>query len=191
MKLETWFSTPVWYDFLNIDIESMKAYCLELETQSAGQHKSNQGGWHSDDLILDDHPPFHTLKSELIRSLHDVSKEIHPNFQVEISNIWIIINRGNAYNSSHFHPQSALSGVIYISSNEKSGNLNFFRDGLKEHYPIKTWDSPLFIDDVFYKPEPAKLIIFPSWIRHSVDGSDDQMPRISIAFNTNQINLNK
>lgn len=190
MKLEKWFANPIWYEFLTADWDKITEHCLHLESEDQSNlHLSNIGGWHSPDLAIHDDPVFKPLFTDIQNNLNQISAEIDPRFQVEISSAWIIINRGNAYNARHYHPQSALSGVIYVSADEGAGHISFIRGDLKEHYPINTFNSPLFSEEVTFKPEVGKLLIFPSWLYHYVKTNNNDGVRISIAFNTRQINI--
>lgn len=192
MQLEKWFPTPIWYEFLEQDWASIKARCLLLEAEDTQNLQlSNIGGWHSTDLEIHTDSVLKPLFSAIQQHLNDISKDIDPRFHVEITSAWIIINRGQAHNAKHYHPESALSGVIYIHADDNSGRIAFIRGDLKQHYPINTFDSDLFNEEVTFKPEVGKLLVFPSWVYHYVNSNTNEEssePRISIAFNTRQIN---
>lgn len=189
MNLEKWFPTPIWYDFLGLDWGKIREHCLSIEANDTQQLKlSNIGGWHSPELAIHDDPIFKPLFEAIQTKLNEISSQIDPRFHVSISSAWIIINRGNSHNASHYHPESALSGVIYVSADEKSGHIAFTRGDLKQHYPINTFDSDLFNEEVTFKPEVGKLLVFPSWVYHHVNSNEGEGTRISIAFNTRQTN---
>ena len=192
MNLEKWFPTPIWYDFLNQDWKAIKERCLQLEAEDTQQMQlSNIGGWHSPDLAIHDDPVLKPLFKDIQEKLKNVSAQIDHRFDVEITSAWVIINRGKAYNAKHYHPESALSGVIYVHADDNSGHIGFIRGDLKQHYPINTFDSDLFNEEVTFKPEIGKLVVFPSWVYHYVNSNADEQSneaRISIAFNTRQVN---
>lgn len=189
MNLEKWFPTPIWYDFIDIDWKKVKEYCLALEaTDTQKLQLSNIGGWHSPQLDIDSDSTLKPLFKVIQTKLNEVSQQIDPRFQVTITSAWIIINRGSSHNAKHYHPESALSGVVYVNADENSGHIAFIRGDLKQHYPINTYDSELFTEEVTFKPEIGKILIFPSWIYHYVNSNQGDGTRISIAFNTRQIN---
>lgn len=187
MNIEHWFSVPMWYDFIDIDWTKIRARCLELEASGKGVEKSNMGGWHSENLDIDKEPAFKPLKHAIESHLDRVCMDIDRRFKLRLSNIWIIVNRGMNHNSQHYHPGSAMSGVIYVSADENSGDICFIRGDLKEHYPIDTFDSELLTNEVTFRPEIGKIIVFPSWLNHYVKPSRSDEARISIAFNTDQV----
>jgi uncharacterized protein (TIGR02466 family) len=94
------------------------------------------------------------------------------------------VNKFGDYNAPHYHALSALSGVLYIQCDGGS-NIEFTQDTLKNHYPFWT-NSELFADKFQLYPKQGRLIIFPSWIKHSVLPNESNEERISIAFNTQQ-----
>lgn len=189
MNLEKWFANPIWFDFLDQNWNKIKDHCLQLEAQDKKNISlSNIGGWHSPPLAYETDIVLKPLFDAIKIKLSEICQQIDPRFEVEISSAWIIINRNEAYNAKHYHPQSALSGVIYISADSGSGDIAFIRGDLKEHYPIHTFDSNLFDNEVTYRPEVGKLLVFPSWLYHYVNRNQSPETRISIAFNTRQIN---
>lgn len=188
MNVEKWFSLPIWYDFISQDWDAIAEYCLKLEASDTEKLQlSNVGGWHSPSLKIDEHVELQPLFASIENKLRETCQQIDGRFRLEISAAWIIINRDQAYNAPHFHPQSALSGVVYVSTPEQSGDIVFSNDSLMQHYPINTFESPLFTSEVTFKPEVGKMLVFPSWLKHHVKANISQQTRISIAFNTRQI----
>ena len=64
------------------------------------------------------------------------------------------------------------------------GNINFQRSDDIEYYlpPLNNYNN-FTGGRATYKPESGKVLIFPSWVKHSVDGSRSEQQRISISFN--------
>jgi hypothetical protein len=102
-----------------------------------------------------------------------------------MTDCWINVNSTGNSNARHCHPGSSLSGVVYLNVSENSGNINFYDNEDIVHYPVKT-NSPIFSLKKVFKPKVGSVLIFPSWLWHSVDQNKDNTNRISIAFNTIQ-----
>ena len=111
---------------------------------------------------------------------------------VDVVDSWFGVNSGIAMNVPHSHPNSDLSGIIYIevppnvaSADTVDGNL-FFEDprgGLfdnDQHLPFAQFNEPLQIT-----PKVGDTVIFPSWLRHWTAPSFTARsePRIAFAFN--------
>ena len=74
----------------------------------------------------------------------------------------------------HDHPNAAVAGVYYVSAPPGSGPICFYDPR----------DLPWLARDCErLTPKPGLLVLFPSWLRHSVGPSFTDEPRISVAFN--------
>lgn len=191
MQLLRTFSTPIWIDDLDLDLENIISTIKDIQSKSSGKVISNVGGWQSEDLHFDDIKNKHLqdLTKIIQNSIDDISRGIDSSMCLEIDNLWMNVNKCGDYNAPHYHTLSALSGVLYIQSDDAS-NIQFIQDTLRHHYPFWT-NSELFADKFELFPKDGRLIIFPSWIKHSVLPNESNKERISISFNTRQIRNKK
>ena len=122
------FSTFILEDNLNLNIEEMNKFAYKLKNEDKGTKmaSSSQGGFHSDELNLEE-----TVLQPLIKAITEISliyfkklniKEAHG---LSINNMWFIINKENSYNKPHTHPFSFLSGAFYSKAAAKSGDIVF------------------------------------------------------------------
>lgn len=104
--------------------------------------------------------------------------------QVYITQSWINYNGQNQFHHEHAHPNSYISGILYIKADETIDSINFknrqysFIEPLIKNHNI--WNSK----DWWYPVKSKKLIIFPSSVTHNVFQKNDSNIRISLAFNT-------
>ena len=99
--------------------------------------------------------------------------------------MWVNINGYKDYNQEHFHPYYIISGIYYVNVNDQSGELKLHKnDSLHLMSLINTTkEFNLFTSNSYLiKPKNNMLILFPSWIKHSVMPNLSQEKRISIAF---------
>jgi uncharacterized protein (TIGR02466 family) len=193
LNVELFFPTPIWYDNVNFDEDYRKSLIdkiLELEKEFPGRKLSNVGGWQSEDIIWDMEGMdiFAQIKEMIIKSLNDVGEHISDGFELELDNTWININRGNNYNNTHVHPHSSISGVLYIETYDDCPGIRFIPEtNIQMHYQFSS-THPMFWTEVIHSPEIGKIILFPSWAKHYVPGSNiTDKPRISISFNSKQV----
>lgn len=179
--LNNFFSIPIWTYKIHIS-ESVVQKCYNLAS-TPSRNISNIGGWQSDILTVDTFPEITEQLEDVIKN---VQSDIHENFKVGLDGYWVNFNQKSHYNMAHVHPLSALSGVLYVKCNEQSGNIKLNSNSLREHYPINTFESPLFRDTIEFQPKVGDVLIFPSWIYHSVLPNNSDDARISIAFNLKQ-----
>jgi uncharacterized protein (TIGR02466 family) len=187
MQLEKWFATPIWYDISIFNYDAVASYCLEIAKNHPDRILSNNGGWQSTDLNLDDLIALKPIKEIINQKIFELSKNIGPNVELKLDNCWLNINYKGNSNNTHVHPLCLFSGVIYISVPENSGQITFYADSASKHYPpIINDKSDLFFQSVNYAPENGKILLFPAWLSHSVSENMSDEPRISIAFNISQ-----
>lgn len=188
MKLETWFATPIWYDYTVFNFDSVAEKCKEISQTHPHRTFTNVGGWQSTDFDMDQYRELKPVKKIIAQKVDEFAKSIGPKAKLEMSNAWLNINQRGDYNSEHYHPFAIFSGVIYISVNEDSGNIEFNNNTAILHYQeVLNDDSGLFYRKAIYKPRNGMILIFPAWTPHSVSANRSNEPRISISFNIKQI----
>jgi len=181
------FTTPVWESMLTgVDNQSIKQYALGLRNKYPGANISNRGGWHSKELDLPLPQSLDNLIDNLTQFLNNYCTQWTGITDLILGNWWININGKNNYNAEHDHQNAILSAVYYVEVNDSStGDLVIHREDSSRYYlgkykkPSTNFSAQSFI----IAPETSKLVIFPAWTKHSVEQSNSNTERISIAFN--------
>ena len=182
------FPTPVWNFKIEIPKDLIEKINSLKQSDPKGRVYSNSGGWQSNDIR--NNPDFEEICKILYNLLPEVYKDVYtkPNGKISLGSIWVNINKGSDFNYHHVHPQSHISGCLYIKCNKKSGPINFKNPvgDLMSHYGLapSTVNKNVLQWEIDYKPIEGDLILFPSWLYHSALPSEDDSERISIAFNT-------
>jgi uncharacterized protein (TIGR02466 family) len=143
-----------------------------------------------------------TLHDLDLNELHDeiidcsLKYSEHIGLQLERESIridsWINFFYPNQSEHQHNHYTNFLSGVYYVKATSESGAYRFFDPASQK----VMWKS-MFLNNAKtnfnnqnvgeYLPENGKLIVFPSWLEHSVLANKTNEIRISIAFNVNKV----
>ncbi len=103
----------------------------------------------------------------------------------EITGFWANMNAHGAAHGMHSHPNNFLSGVYYVQTGKGADTINF-HDPRSQTDIIKPPVSELTAentDQVVVNVKNGTLLVFPSWLAHSVDASRGDDTRISISFN--------
>jgi uncharacterized protein (TIGR02466 family) len=103
----------------------------------------------------------------------------------EITGLWVnVAARGGAVRM-HNHPNNFLSGVYYVQVQEGADSINFHdpRPQTAIVRPPVTELTAYNTDQVVVQVEEGTLLIFPSWLMHSVDPNRSDRLRISSSFN--------
>jgi len=186
-----WFPTSIWrfsvagYEALNKKL--MQFIEDERRRDPAGMTRSVVLGWHSTDQ-LHRHPELR----EFVAILHDNIAEVARSYRIdssqaslELATCWAVVNGKLASGTVHCHPNSFLSGVYYVSTTEKTGNI-FFQDprpaASMSACPVTEF-VPWTIRQVSYQPVSGGMLIFPSWLYHGVGPNLSETLRVSISFN--------
>lgn len=106
-------------------------------------------------------------------------------YEPVMSSLWCNINGQYSFHSEHLHPLSHISGVFYISCPSDSGAIVF-----KDPRPGRTMVPPPMAQyttenslQVSVPPEDGKLLMFPSFLEHSVEQNLTTAERIGMSFN--------
>ena len=117
----------------------------------------------------------------------EIYKKEHLTQKSVLGNMWANVNYPGGYNRPHLHPNALFSGVYWIKTPMKSGNLMLYdpRPGVQMAMPNRKegkLPSELW-REVHYEPKAGTCIMFPSWLWHEVQPNRSNDIRISVSFN--------
>lgn len=191
--MHLFFSTPIWsskidnYEKVN---NEMLNYINDLRKDDPdGVIRSNFKGWHSKDFDLKNKHSknfIESIKKNINIALNDMNWDLDKQ-SVKINNLWAIVNEQGAWNQKHHHSNSDLSAAYYVSAYENCGDIVFYdpRPGPVYKHPIAKSPNILNASVNSIKPEEGMLILFPSYLEHSVNPNLSNKKRIVISFNIN------
>jgi len=105
--------------------------------------------------------------------------------QLEMTGCWATVLARGASHKLHSHPNNFLSGVYYVRTGEGADTINF-HDPRSQAGIIRPPVVELTAentDQVVVRVSDGTLLLFPSWLEHSVDANAGKDERISISFN--------
>jgi uncharacterized protein (TIGR02466 family) len=103
----------------------------------------------------------------------------------EITGCWATVLAKGAAHRAHSHPNNFLSGVYYVRTHPGADSINF-HDPRPQAAVIRPPVVELTAentDQVVVKVTNGTLLIFPSYLEHSVAATAGDEERISISFN--------
>tara|TARA_B110000503_G_C6845063_1_gene288378 strand:- start:2 stop:580 length:579 start_codon:yes stop_codon:yes gene_type:complete len=185
MHTELWFPSVVWSSVIHVvDNAEVKSFVYSLQETNQGRIVSNYNGFQSQDIKSGECPAIDRLVKLLNDEMNTCANQVGMR-HLEIQNLWININPPNSYNHLHNHVGSVLSGVYYVDATSEQGNIQFERnDNAEYHIPTKVAKETYYTSTrATYAGKTNALYIFPSWLKHSVQGNKSNTDRISISFN--------
>ena len=105
--------------------------------------------------------------------------------EFEVTASWATINAPGRGHNIHAHPNSFLSGVYYIQTQSGADTINF-HDPRAQTAIIKPPVTELVAanaDQAVIRVVDGTMLLFPSWLQHSVDPNASDRNRISVSFN--------
>ena len=125
------------------------------------------------------------IKKRIQTALDEYNTECGYKFS-KLSNIWSNIQNSGSALLEHSHPQSLVSGALYINVGEES-RLYFHNPNPYVYFTGRRESTPFTYEYVWIPVHNCELILFPSWLRHG-GGDDDYInqmdERIVVSFNS-------
>ena len=186
--MELLFPTPVYIvDLQGEELEKVQAELLAVYEKTEFNHKPGWDGRHSlSDItftknILGDEN-CEEFGKVLDKYLTHYVSQICSNreYKLRLVESWMTLTRKGESAHAHNHATNTISGAYYIKTNGQDGHISFINpnSGLS--------CSRMFMDvgnDIFVPAQVGRLILFPSFLVHSVDVNTTDNDRVSLSFN--------
>ena len=141
--------------------------------------------WQSDHQLhrLDE---FRELVSCIMHSTGTILKFLKIGYQeIELTGCWANVAVRGASHAMHSHPNNFLSGVYYAQTWPGADTIHFHdpRPQAGVVRPPVTELTSQNVDQVVVNVKPGTLLMFPSYLMHSVPPSESSEQRTSVSFN--------
>ena len=127
---------------------------------------------------------------ELISCVSSVAKSILRFLRIgqedfEVTGCWATVLAAGAIHKTHSHPNNFLSGVYYVRIHPGADAISFHdpRSQTRVIRPPVVELTSENTDQVVVRVTNGTLLMFPSYLEHSVDTNTSAEERISISFN--------
>ena len=189
MFRELHFPTPVYIADLNENDlnQQLEKDIIAWANKDKGVTKTNVNGWHSH-TNMNELPEYKRLVDILYEAQRVIYQQEHLDSEPFLGNMWANVNPPGGYNRAHLHPNCTWSGVYYIKTPEKCGELKLKdpRTGAEMSSPKMKKSNTLperLWREVTYIPVAGRCIMFPAWLIHCVEPNESNDIRISVSFN--------
>jgi uncharacterized protein (TIGR02466 family) len=169
----------------------LKGAILEKEAAGPTAGRSNVGGWHSADDLLDwPGENFAVLKAAVRDAVLAMTKVTlgGKSFEGRMKlTAWANVLRHGCYNQPHTHPHNHWSGIYYVDAGQpdpewsSSGKIVML-DPRERVEMFKLPDDPYGLTAEF-AAESGLMVVWPSWLLHWVNPFYGEGVRVSVAFN--------
>jgi uncharacterized protein (TIGR02466 family) len=158
---------------------------LDFSTVKWGQNYTNKISISQDILNL---PEFAELKKICTNGLKEYFyglMNVVDDTEIYITESWLNMTVQGEVHHRHWHPNSIVSGVLFLQTDLDAGGEIMFITNKYETlefdvnganlYNSKSWSLP---------PLPGSMVLFPSSQEHLVEQYKGNTPRISLSFNS-------
>lgn len=160
----------------------------DFETKFVAKQETNNnvGNVTSNDRYVLNHKRMAKLREFVETSVNEYVKAVHaPKNDVtfRITQSWFNYTKAGQFHHKHAHPNSFISGVLYMKALRESDKIYFYNDAYRPiELPADSWN--LYNSrSWWFEVGTGDLMLFPSSLTHSVEPVQGE-ERISLAFNT-------
>lgn len=183
-NIELLFPTPVMFN--SIDREFTKEE-LEFVDKHSKETNKNVGNVTSNNNYILEEPEFANLKKIVTDNVNKYIQTIYkPKYPAEgyVTQSWLNYTSKGEFHHKHEHPNSFISGVLYIHTDSAKDKITFHRSGYKQlQLATDTFDI-YNSDSWWFNVKTGGIVMFPSSLTHHVEDVTADETRISLAFNT-------
>lgn len=175
-------------------IADLEAACWMIEEgDQAGHDWCEAEGYpgYTSYASLNDLPTRHPAFADLVKVLDKQAKNFAAaqhwalgRARLVCDSLWVNVLGEGGSHSGHIHPNSVISGTVYIAMPEGAGALKLEDPRL----PMLMAAPPLKPDAphkrfYYIEPKQGDILMWESWLRHEVMPSRSESARISVSFN--------
>jgi uncharacterized protein (TIGR02466 family) len=184
---ELLFPTPLYF----VDFKDTE-FCDDVVVSIKKIQNNNEGigdalCWTTPDN-LNSRPEFFHIKHMILNEIGQIFDDIGLiREDYYMTCMWANVSKAYNRHALHPHANSFFSGVLYLSTPGKPGNIGF-KD--------PRWSSEMWCFDyqpgsifqsrtIEAEPRKGRMLVFPSWLHHGTLAGefDDSEDRISLSFN--------
>lgn len=105
-------------------------------------------------------------------------------FKLKITQSWINYTKPGEHHDRHYHPNSIVSGVLYVNADKEHDMITFSKNSNEPFFIQPGQFNQFNSGEVNITVDKYDIILFPSTIGHHVPPTKTNNTRISLAFNT-------
>ena len=141
--------------------------------------------------VFDEYKELVDIKDFLEMAVNKFVSDIyHPKNDISfyITQSWLNVTKKNMFHHRHSHPNSYVSGVLYLSCIDDD-RIEFYKfppaNTIKQILEVADGENTIRNSNlVWYKVKYLDIVLFPSFLTHAVPTNKTDKERISLSFNT-------
>ena len=185
------FPLPIYATMIPNELASVVHWFYNQDMLSEDVDEANYGQRSKNSYILNE-PNCNSLSKFILSRVGDYGKSLGYDYtSYKFSQSWLTYKHPGQHHTMHSHPNSLISGLFYFGEPAENKpaikfhrvlggfNVSYIQPKLK-----KTEENIKYTQDFFSVDfKPGLLILFPSYLHHSVPINASDKVRCSLAFN--------
>ena len=185
-NIELLFPIPVMFNNIDRDFTKDELNFIRLHSTSDKTNR-NVGNVTSNNNYILNEPEMVDLKKIITSFINDYVKRVYkPKFSAKafVTQSWLNYTKKGEFHHKHEHPNSFISGVLYIYTDSSKDKITFYRSGYKQ-LQLATDTFDIYNSDSWrFNVKTGGVVMFPSSLTHNVENVTANETRISLAFNS-------
>ena len=183
-NFELLFPTPVMFNDISRDFTKKELTFINSHSKATNR---NVGNTVSNNSYILEEPEMKDLKKFITEQLNEYVKRVYkPKFPAKafVTQSWLNWTKKGEFHHKHEHPNSFISGVLYISTDSTKGKITFHKSEYRQlQLDTDTFDV-MNSDSWWFNVKTGGIVMFPSSLTHHVEDVLADDVRVSLAFNS-------
>ena len=184
MRVDHLFPEPLYFSKLERVLTKEE---LKIFNEHEKKTQKNAGNSRTKDSYVLEHKTLNNLKKDLNQKIINYFNEVICCTNTTIPYItqsWINYTKENQFHHRHTHPNSLVSGILYISADKKVDSVTFYKPYPEDRIKLNINKYNIFNSSSCTFPvETGNILLFRSSLEHAVEKKKGNNIRISLSFN--------
>ena len=171
--------SPIGRNYTDSELKYIESQ-LERPSKAIDNYASPNKNVLADDELKDLQTVIQQHLDNYFKAVYNTSN----NVALQITQSWLTLSRKGESHHSHTHPNSVVSGVLYVSVAGNDG-INFYRNEENLWFELEPSETNYYNSyKIHVATKVGDLVLFPSSVKHGVNKVTEDIKRVSLSFNT-------
>tara|TARA_B110000014_G_scaffold263004_1_gene258449 strand:+ start:1266 stop:1889 length:624 start_codon:yes stop_codon:yes gene_type:complete len=171
--------SPIGRNYTDSELKYIESQ-LERPSKAIDNHASPNKNVLAHDELKDLQTTIQQHLDNYFKAVYNTSN----NVALQITQSWLTLSRKGESHHSHTHPNSVVSGVLYVNVAGNDG-INFYRNEENLWFELEPSETNYYNSyKIHVATKIGDLVLFPSSVKHGVNKVTEDIKRVSLSFNT-------
>ena len=171
--------SPIGRNYTDSELKYIESQ-LERPSKAIDNHASPNKNVLAHDELKDLQTIIQQHLDNYFKAVYNTSNKV----ALQITQSWLTLSRKGESHHSHTHPNSVVSGVLYVNVAGNDG-INFYRNEENLWFELEPSETNYYNSyKIHVATKVGDLVLFPSSVKHGVNKVTEDIRRVSLSFNT-------